>query len=94
MVSGQWLTVDLGTATSFKELRMDSAGSANDYARGYQILASNDGVNWSSPVASGTGWGALVTATFPVQNARYVRAEPVQLKRHLGPSDPGGPRFQ
>ena len=33
-------------------------------------VVSNDGVAWGSPVASGTGSAALVTATFPNQTAR------------------------
>ncbi|WP_433066081.1 glycoside hydrolase family 3 C-terminal domain-containing protein [Dactylosporangium sp. CS-033363] len=73
MAGGQWLQLDLGAARTFKELRMDSAGSAADYARGYQILTSADGTTWSSPIATGTGTGALVTATFPTQTVRYVR---------------------
>ncbi|MGI5239733.1 glycoside hydrolase family 3 C-terminal domain-containing protein [Dactylosporangium sp. CA-139066] len=73
MANGQWLTVDLGAPRTFKQLRMDSAGSANDYARGYQVLVSNDGTTWSAPVATGTGTAALITAAFPAQTARYVR---------------------
>jgi len=52
---------------------MDSAGSTNDYAHGYQVNLSTDGVNWGSPVATGAGTAALVTVTFPAQNARYIR---------------------
>ncbi|WP_426514475.1 glycoside hydrolase family 3 C-terminal domain-containing protein [Dactylosporangium sp. McL0621] len=73
MANGQWLQADLGSAQTFDRLRMDSAGSANDYARGYQILVSSNGTTWSAPVATGTGTGALITATFPAQTARYVR---------------------
>jgi beta-glucosidase len=73
MVNGQWLTVDLGSAQTFRQLRMDSAGSANDYARGYQILTSDDGTTWSAPVATGTGTAALITVAFPARTARYVR---------------------
>ncbi|MFI5911954.1 glycoside hydrolase family 3 C-terminal domain-containing protein [Dactylosporangium sp. NPDC051541] len=73
MVNGQWFQLDLGTARTFAKLRMDSAGSANDYAHGYQILTSPDGVTWSVPIATGTGTAALVTAAFPAQTARYVR---------------------
>ena len=34
---------------------------------------SNDGVTWSSPVASGVGNGPLVAASFPTQTARFIR---------------------
>ena len=36
------------SAQTFNEITMDSAGSTNDYARGYQVYVSNDGTTWSS----------------------------------------------
>jgi beta-glucosidase len=73
MVNGQTVTVDMGSAHSIVEITMDSAGSVNDYAHGYQVNLSTDGVNWGSPVATGAGTNALVTVTFPATNARYIR---------------------
>nr|BFE58803.1 hypothetical protein GCM10020063_033290 [Dactylosporangium thailandense] len=73
MANGQWLQVDLGSAQTFDRLRMDSAGSPNDYARGYQIQTSADGVTWSAPIATGTGTAAQVTVGFAAVTARYVR---------------------
>jgi beta-glucosidase len=73
MVNGQTVTVDMGAVHSIDQITMDSAGSANDYAHGYQVNLSSDGVNWGSPVATGTGTAALVTATFTEQTARYIR---------------------
>lgn len=52
---------------------MDSAGSTNDFARGYQVFVSNDGVNFGGAVASGTGTAALIRVSFPTQNARFIR---------------------
>jgi hypothetical protein len=37
------------------------------------VNLSNDGSNWGSPVASGAGYSAVTTITFPPQTARYVR---------------------
>jgi beta-glucosidase len=71
--AGQYVTIDMGSTKSFDQITMDSAASTGDYARGYQVLVSTDGTNWSAPVASGTGSTPLITATFPTQNARYVR---------------------
>ena len=34
---------------------MDSGGSVGDYAHGYQVFVSNDGVNFGAAVATGTG---------------------------------------
>jgi beta-glucosidase len=73
MVSGQTVTVDMGAVHSIDKITMDSADSTNDFARGYQVNLSTDGVNWGSPVANGTGTAALVTATFPAQSARFIR---------------------
>jgi beta-glucosidase len=73
MVNGQTITVDTTAAHSLVQITMDSAGSTNDYAHGYQVNLSTDGVNFGSPVATGTGTGALVTVTFPATNARYIR---------------------
>jgi len=73
MANAQWITVDLGSAKTFRQLTMDSGGSAADYARGYQVFVSADGTNWGTAVATGTGTAALITSTFTAQTARYVR---------------------
>jgi beta-glucosidase len=72
MANGNTVTVDLGAARRFSRIVMDSADSANDYARGYRIAVSANGTTWTT-VGSGTGSGAVVTADFPAQNARYLR---------------------
>ncbi|MFJ9523412.1 discoidin domain-containing protein [Kitasatospora sp. NPDC101801] len=73
MAAGQSVTVDTGAVRSLARITMDSAGSAADYARGYQVFLSTGGVSWGSAVASGSGTGALVTVDFAAQNARYVK---------------------
>ncbi|WP_051367885.1 beta-glucosidase [Hamadaea tsunoensis] len=73
MANGQTATVDMGASKSISKITMDSAGSANDYAHGYSVSLSTDGVNWGTPVATGTGTSALVTVTFPTATARYIR---------------------
>ncbi|WP_327292938.1 glycoside hydrolase family 3 C-terminal domain-containing protein [Streptomyces sp. NBC_01198] len=73
MAGGESFTLDLGSAKTFSKLTMDSAGSTADYARGYQVFTSTDGSTFGSAVATGTGTGALVTATFPAKTARYVK---------------------
>jgi beta-glucosidase len=72
MTSGNTVTLDLGAARSFSRVVMDSAGSASDYARGYQLAVSSNGTTWST-VGSGSGTGAVVTASIPAQTARYLR---------------------
>lgn len=73
MVPGQYVIVDMKAAKTFNKIVMDSTGSNNDYARGYEVYVSNDGANWGSPVASGAGTGPVVTVNFAAQNARYIK---------------------
>jgi hypothetical protein len=72
MTNGMWFQVDMGGAQGFNQVKMDSGGNVNDYARGYTINVSNDGTTFTQ-VASGTGTSALITATFTAQNARYIK---------------------
>jgi hypothetical protein len=65
MADGQWITVDMGGVRSIDQIRMDSGPSPGDYARGYRVYLSTDGSTWGNPVASGTGTGQLITASFP-----------------------------
>ena len=73
MVSGQYWVLDMKSARSISKIVMDSTGSANDYARGYQVFISSDGTNWGSAVASGTGTGPVITVNLSVAGARYVK---------------------
>ena len=73
MTNGDWFQVDMGSPQTFSRIAMDSGSSTGDYARSYQVVVSNDGVTWSSPVASGVGNGPLVVASFPTQTARFIR---------------------
>jgi hypothetical protein len=53
---------------------LDQENSTGDYPLGYQVNVSSDGINWGSPVATGSGSsGAATIITFPTQTARYVR---------------------
>jgi hypothetical protein len=76
MTGGQWFQIDLGSVQTFDRIVLDSGNSVNDYARGYQILISNNGTDWATqaPVAGGTGTSPLIDLSLasPV-SARYVR---------------------
>src|SRR5258706_2372171 len=69
----QWFQVDMLSGKTFNQLTLDAGTSTGDYPRGYQAFVSSDGTNWGSAVASGTGSAQLVTVTFAVQTARYIR---------------------
>ncbi|MDC0714422.1 discoidin domain-containing protein [Stigmatella sp. ncwal1] len=73
MVAGQSITVDMQAARTFNKVVLDSTGSDLDYARGYEVHVSNDGANWGSAIATGTGTGPVLTVTFTARTARYVR---------------------
>jgi len=70
--SGQWFQADMGTTNTFYKIVLDATGSS-DYPIGYQVNVSNDGVNWGSPVATGSGSSPITTITFSAQTARYIR---------------------
>jgi hypothetical protein len=71
--NGQWLQIDMGVAQSFAQVIMDSTASAADYARGYQVFASNDGATWGTAIATGTGTGPVITVSFAARTNRYIR---------------------
>ncbi len=70
--SGQYFTVDLGSNQWFNHIVMDSGASTNDYAREYIVETSTDNTNWTMR-ANGEGTGAVVTANFPIAEARYIK---------------------
>ncbi|HEU4347619.1 MAG TPA: discoidin domain-containing protein [Actinoplanes sp.] len=69
---GQYLQVDLGKATSFDRVAVDSGGNLGDYARGWQLAGSLDGTTWTT-LAQGTGTGQLTTVDVTGTRARYLR---------------------
>jgi hypothetical protein len=72
--AGQWFEVDMTVVQPFREITLDAGASwAADYVRGYQVVVSNDGASWSSPVATGVGASPAVTIDFATVSARYVR---------------------
>ncbi|MGG6311506.1 discoidin domain-containing protein [Paenibacillus macerans] len=73
MASGQYFVIDMKTSNDFNKIVMDSTGSNDDYARGYEIFVSSDGTNWGDAVAGGIGNGPVVTASFGSQQARYLK---------------------
>jgi hypothetical protein len=66
----QTLTIDMLSAQAFDKLTLDSAG---DYARNFQVYASNDPSSWGTAIATGSGVSGTTTITFAQQNARYIQ---------------------
>ncbi|WP_063795533.1 discoidin domain-containing protein [Paenibacillus sp. Soil750] len=69
----QSFTIDMKVPTSINNIEMDSTGSNNDYARGYALYVSNDGVTWGSPIATGVGSNRLISIDFAPQVARFFK---------------------
>ncbi|MCE6995157.1 discoidin domain-containing protein [Saccharothrix sp. S26] len=69
---GQHLQVDLGRRTAFRRVAIDSGGNLGDYARGWRLEVSDDGVGWRT-AASGAGVGQLTTVDLPRTRARFLR---------------------
>lgn len=79
MQPGDRLTLDMGQAQQVAKIVLDSAGSPNDYPRGYVVESSADGQTWTE-IARATAdevaasqKGGVVTITFPPVQARYLR---------------------
>jgi len=73
---GQRLQINFGFCESVNRIVMDAGGStwANDYARAFSVYLSMDGVNWGSPVYSGTGTSAVIdTGLFTRTNGKYMK---------------------
>src|SRR5262249_17590232 len=49
-----------------------------DYARGFQVFASNSTGSWGAAIASGTATSSPITVYFPQTTARYVKVVATQ----------------
>ncbi|WP_051251162.1 discoidin domain-containing protein [Paenibacillus harenae] len=72
--NGDWYQVNLGSPASFDQIVLENGvNSSFDYMTKYQVYVSNDGVNWSSAIAQGSGVIGKITITVPTQTAQYIR---------------------
>jgi O-glycosyl hydrolase len=72
--SGDWFQIDLGSPTSFNKIVIDTGvNNSFDYVTKYQIYVSNDGADWGSAIASGSGGIGKITVTLPTRTAQYIR---------------------
>ena len=69
---GQYWQANMGSPQIFDELQMQVPNSSTDYARGYILEVSNNGSTWTT-VANCTGTGDPEIASFPAQDAQYIR---------------------
>ena len=72
--SGDWFQIDLGSPTSFNKIVFaTSENNSFDYVTRYQIYVSDDGVDWGSAIAYGSGNIGKIAVALPTQTARYIR---------------------
>ncbi|MDM7830048.1 discoidin domain-containing protein [Cellulomonas edaphi] len=69
---GQYVQVDLGRVTPFRQVAIDSGDNLGDYARAWTLTASRDGRTWHT-LASGSGTGQLTQVDVRHATARYLR---------------------
>lgn len=76
-VAGQNFVVDMQRPQLFGQVSLDATDLSiyGAFPQGYEVDVSNDGTNWTE-VHAGTGSGTSPTlATFPEQEARYIRVQ-------------------
>ena len=72
--SGDWFQIDLGSPMSFNKIVLDTGvNNSFDYVTKYQIYVSNDGADWGSAIANGSGGIGKVAVTLPPRTAQYIR---------------------
>jgi hypothetical protein len=70
---GQWFMVDMKTPQKFDKIQLDNTWALWNSPNHYSITVSNDGKEWSKPVAEGPGSLGITQINFPTQNARFIK---------------------
>ena len=70
---GQYLQVDFGKQIPARQVVFDTGASTGDYPRGYTVEVSQDGTNWTTTVAAGTGTGQFTTVALNGAPIRSIR---------------------
>jgi hypothetical protein len=69
-----WFEIDLNETRPVSGLALDTAGSPNDYPRGYVVRLSKDRSQWEEVARNDRNDRAL-DVTFSPRPARYIRIE-------------------
>ena len=70
---GQWFQIEFPLETQVSRILLDTKGSSQDYPRGYEVIASDNGKKWSNPLVQGAGKGAVTDIAFPPVKVKYLR---------------------
>lgn len=71
----QWYQLSPTRPVTVRALELNAGASAGDYPRGYAVRVSEDGEEWSEPIASGTGSEALTRIEFEPVTTSFLRIE-------------------
>jgi hypothetical protein len=71
--AGQWFQVDMKKEQVFRRIELDNTWALWDSPAIYLVTVSRDGVNWGTPIATGSGELGITSISFPAQKARYIR---------------------
>jgi mono/diheme cytochrome c family protein/glucose/arabinose dehydrogenase len=79
--SGMWYQVELPSAVTFTEIQFESpprtagrgAAPVDTYPRNYQVEISEDGQQWSAPVARVKGSGSPTAVGFAPTHGKFIR---------------------
>lgn len=72
-VPGMWFQIELPEPTTVTALQLDTTKSGNDYPRGFKVELSDDGQQWSKPVATGNGTSAMTNIEFTPAKTKFIR---------------------
>jgi mono/diheme cytochrome c family protein/glucose/arabinose dehydrogenase len=77
---GTWYQIELPLPVTFTEIQFESpprtsrgAPPADTYPRSYQVQISEDGQQWSAPVARGNGTGSPTAIGFAPTRGKFIR---------------------
>jgi hypothetical protein len=71
---GMWFEIDMNEVRTVSGLALDTAGSPNDYPRGYIVRLSTDRAQWQEVARNDRNDRAL-DINFSSRSARYIRIE-------------------
>lgn len=71
---GMWFMIELPEPVHVASFTLNTKGSDADYPRGYEVIVSRDGENWSDIVASGRGDNPVTTIEISIPDAvRFIK---------------------
>ena len=70
---GMWFQIELPKTTRVSGIELDAGRSTRDFPAAWELRISDDGEEWSEPIANGRGTGPLTRLAFPAIETRFFR---------------------